>query len=94
MKWIFTTDPDGIRKITPEGKNKDRDAIMCNTDYYPWCPDSEDDWKLIGAAPELAEVVKSFIAETVDYMTINNLGDPEKQHNVKWGRTILAKAGL
>ena len=40
----------------------------------------------------LVEVVKAFIAEQVDYMTRNKLGDPEKQHNVKWARSVLAKA--
>lgn len=39
---------------------------------------------------EALEVIESFIAETVDYATRNNLGDPEKQHNVKWGRKVLA----
>jgi len=52
----------------------------------------ESNAHLIAAAPELAEVVKAFIDETVDYATRNNLGDPEKQHNVKWGRSVLAKA--
>lgn len=22
-------------------------AIMANPDYYPWCPDSKDDWEMI-----------------------------------------------
>jgi uncharacterized phage protein gp47/JayE len=55
-------------------------------------PVVESNAHLIAAAPELAEVVKAFIDETVDYATRNNLGDPEKQHNVKWGRSVLAKA--
>jgi hypothetical protein len=42
---------------------------------------------------ELREVVEAFIAETCDYMQINNLGDPEKQHNVRLGRAILTKTG-
>ena len=48
--------------------------------------------RLICAAPELMEVVKAFVAETVDYMMLNNLGDPEQQHNVKWARQVIAKA--
>lgn len=39
---------------------------------------------------EALEVIESFIAETVDYATRNNLGDPEKQHNVRWGRKVLS----
>lgn len=42
--------------------------------------------------PELLACLEGFITETVDYMTINNLGDPERQHNVKWARRIIAKA--
>ena len=48
--------------------------------------------KLIAAAPDLLEVLKAFVDETVDYATINKLGDPEKQHNVKWARQVIAKA--
>jgi len=55
-------------------------------------PRREDRARLIAAAPDLLEVVKSFVAETVEYMTINNLGDPEIQHNVKWARQVIAKA--
>ncbi|MGN7959153.1 hypothetical protein [Agrobacterium radiobacter] len=40
---------------------------------------------------ELVEIVKSFVDETVDYATRNNLGDPEKQHNVKWARSVIAR---
>lgn len=43
-------------------------------------------------AGELQAIVKAFVAETVDYMTRNHLGDPEKQHNVKWARSVLAKS--
>jgi hypothetical protein len=41
---------------------------------------------------ELLAVVKAFVAETVEYMTINHLGDPEGQHNVRWARKVIAKA--
>lgn len=47
---------------------------------------------LISAAPDLLEVVKAFVVETVDYATLNKLGDPEQQHNVKWARSVIAKA--
>lgn len=51
-----------------------------------------DDVDLLSAAPELMEVVKAFIAEITDYAIINKLGDPEKQHNIKWARQVIAKA--
>ena len=37
---------------------------------------------------ELEQLVSSFVAETIDYANRNNLGDPEKQHNVKWARKL------
>ena len=42
------------------------------------------------AAEALAKTLDAFIAQEVDYMDINNLGDPEQQHNVKWGRKAIA----
>lgn len=53
---------------------------------------AEANARLIAAAPELLEVLKAYVAWEVEYMTINNLGDPEKQHNVKWARAVIAKA--
>jgi hypothetical protein len=41
---------------------------------------------------EAREIVRTFIAREVDYMTINKLGDPEKQQMVQWGRAFLAKS--
>ena len=40
---------------------------------------------LVGALDQLIE-------EKADYMRLNNLGDPEKQHTIKVGRAELAKA--
>jgi hypothetical protein len=42
--------------------------------------------------PDLCAVLEAMVLAEVEYMTINNLGDPEKQHNIKWARTVLAKA--
>lgn len=52
----------------------------------------EADALLIAAAPDLLECLKAMVAETVEYAMINKLGDPEKQHNIKWARSIIAKA--
>ena len=38
---------------------------------------------------EFRQVIEAFIVETCDYMTINRLGDCEKQHNIKWARKVL-----
>jgi len=40
---------------------------------------------------EAIDCLKAFVAETIDYMVSNKLGDPEKQHNVRWARSIIAK---
>jgi hypothetical protein len=42
------------------------------------------------AAPDLAEMLNAFIIAEVYYMDRNNLGDPELQHKVVWGRKALA----
>ena len=48
------------------------------------------DWDEVG--PELLEVLEAMVAAECEYMTINNLGDPEQQHNIKWARSVIAKA--
>src|SRR5690554_1940239 len=42
-----------------------------------------------GKIEEAAQIIQAFIDQEVDYMMRNNLGNPEKQHNVKWGRKWL-----
>jgi len=51
-RWLFKS--DGDRTIVADGK-----SIMCDTSYYPWCPDADADWHLIAAAPELLEALKA-----------------------------------
>jgi hypothetical protein len=41
----------------------------------------------------LVMALEQFVAEKVDYMQINHLGNPEETHTVKWARVALAKAG-
>ena len=40
----------------------------------------------------LLQALNNFVEEQIDYMTINHLGDPEKQHNIKLARTAIANA--
>jgi len=28
---------------------------MCDTHYYPWCPENDADWHLIAAAPDMLQ---------------------------------------
>ena len=39
----------------------------------------------------LVDALENFIVETHDYMTLNKIGDPEKQHSVKYGRAAIAQ---
>jgi len=39
----------------------------------------------------LREALEMVVAEKVDYMTINNLGDPEKQHTIMLARAALGE---
>lgn len=43
-------------KVEPEGgddhlRSADGESLMCNTSYYPWTPDREEDWQFIASAP-------------------------------------------
>lgn len=97
-KWYYDiTDPYGLQGA--DGKSILR--AVDGTVYSEYSSDpatieisSPEDARLIAAAPELLEVLQSFVQQEVEYMTINNLGDPEKQHNVKWARAVIAKAGV
>lgn len=51
----------------------------------------EDRDRLRGLIAELVTVIDALVEETADYMTINNLGDPEQQHNVKLARAVIKK---
>jgi hypothetical protein len=44
-----------------------------------------------GKIEELSMALQMLVDEKVEYMTINHLGDPEKQHTVKAARKALAK---
>jgi hypothetical protein len=55
------------------------------------------DTELVGQQPcicrgcrgfELERLATSFLCDEIDYMLINKLGDPEKQHNVQWARKL------
>jgi hypothetical protein len=53
--WVFTTER-GDNYITGGGK-----TLMCDTQYYPWCPDDDADWRLIAAAPDLLEALEEML---------------------------------
>ena len=41
---------------------------------------------------ELVAALEFMVAQEVDYMTINHLGNPEEQHGVRMARAALSKA--
>ncbi|WP_426779794.1 hypothetical protein [Pseudomonas aeruginosa] len=56
-----------------------------------WRP-TDDDAKLIAAAPELLGALIAMEREKSDYMTRNNLGDPALERTNKLARAAIAKA--
>ena len=48
--------------------------------------------RLVKVNEGLVEALDQLIEEKADYMRLNNLGDPEKQHTIKVGRAALAEA--
>jgi hypothetical protein len=58
--------------------------------HAAWTANRAEAVKWRKVADDLAISVAAQIEETCDYMKINRLGDPEKQHNIKLGRSALA----
>lgn len=55
-KWTLEDGKWGPRTM----RNAEDTAIMCDAEYYPWTPDSNAEWNLIAAAPDLlAALVRS-----------------------------------
>lgn len=52
--WVWE---HGSRQL----RNAEGHTIMCGMSYYPWTPDSDEEWDLIAAAPELYEVLDECI---------------------------------
>ena len=62
-EWRYIVD-DGDRKLTAEVSG----SFMCDTAYYPWCPDNEGDWKLIAACspPNIAAILAHVEAQEAE----------------------------
>jgi hypothetical protein len=54
--WVVEKDGGQRLLRAPDGK-----ALMCDEPYYPWVPDSQEDWALISAAPEMYEALKAIL---------------------------------
>lgn len=55
------TDRPESRRIKADGV---AGSLMCDTPYYPWCPDSDADWELIANAPtDLADLLAALEAQ-------------------------------
>jgi hypothetical protein len=52
------------------------------------------DAKLIEAAPDLLEALKTLYEENADYIRLNHLGDVHHNRSMQLARDALAKAGL
>lgn len=61
---------DGDRYL----RSVDGDSLMCDMAYYPWCPDSDADWRLIAAAPDyheaMTECLKPDHGYNIEYVSI------------------------
>jgi hypothetical protein len=39
----------------------DGESLMCDEQYYPWCPGADADWNLIAASPEMLVALEGLI---------------------------------
>lgn len=71
-------------------KNSSGETMMCDMSYYPWTPDSKEDWQLIAAAPELLEALKMLLKHG-DY-DIDPPKDSYGAHAYATAKTAIEKA--
>lgn len=82
-KMVFE---DGDRKIIAPPQDPRlglRETLMCDMQYYPWCPTKEADWRLIAAAPELLEALRLFAGDNATHT---------ERERIESARAAIAKA--
>lgn len=87
--WEFCEDDCGDWRIYADGR-----AIMGDAQNYPWVPESDADWHLIAAAPDLLEALRGMIEMYVPFINSGDAGnwDPETEPEVIAARAAIAKA--
>jgi len=74
------------------GAEPEQSALMCDMSYYPWTPDTDADWHLIAAAPDLLAALKAMLSEYGDVGDESILAEDEPQHPVIMARAAVDKA--
>ncbi len=54
--WEFVVDGNWAIRSPAQSE-----SLMCDEQYYPWCPANEADWHLIAAAPELLQCLQDLV---------------------------------
>ncbi len=85
-KWVKASDYDAL--------TAERDALIRDRDR--WAEEAQASTSPIVAGltadnARLRDALTALVDEYCDYMTINHLGDPEKQHNIKRARAALTE---
>jgi len=44
-------------------RSADNTSLMCDETYYPWVPETEGDWEIIAAAPDLHAALTAMVDE-------------------------------
>jgi len=59
--WELVVEDGDMKIVAPpqDPRLATRETLMCDMEYYPWCPSNEADWMLIAAAPELLKCLRS-----------------------------------
>jgi hypothetical protein len=70
----------------------DSDNILSARDCRTLRRAADEFDRVYGQRAGLLEALEQMVNEKVDYMTINNLGDPETQHTIKSSRAAIARA--
>jgi hypothetical protein len=81
--WALVVEDGDMKIVAPpqEPRLATRETLMCDTQYYPWCPSNEADWKLIAAAPELLHALRAVMFA------------PDEQKNIEAASALLVRIG-
>lgn len=77
--WALVVEDGNMKIVAPQLAT--RETLMCDMQYYPWCPSNDADWKLIAAAPELLHALRAVMFA------------PDDRQNIEAAAALLVRIG-
>lgn len=89
-EWRYVFD-DGYRTIVAAETSQ---SFMCDTEYYPWCPENEADWKLIAACcpPNMSAILAHVEAQAAEIERLTAERNALRDDNAKLNGWVEGEA--